>query len=172
MALDLYATHRAALTRYARTIVANPAQAEDVVQEAWFKLRRAQGPDLIRDPVSYFYRIVRNLAVDARRALARDMARSAGSTDMVAMGLADGQPSAEQVAADKSELRVVLAALAELPERTQLAVRLNRIEGKKLREVAEQLGISVAWAHSLVAEGVAHCDARRAAHLQKSEGGA
>lgn len=166
VALNIYTAHRAALTRYARTIVANSSQAEDVVQEAWLKLRRARDPELIRDPVSYLYRIVRNLAVDARRVLARDLARSAGTVDALALRLGDDQPTAEHAVAAKSELRAVLDALAELPERTQLAVRLNRVEGKKLREVAEQLNISVAWAHALVIEGIAHCDARRSAALE------
>jgi RNA polymerase sigma-70 factor (ECF subfamily) len=170
IALDLYTAHRAALTRYAQRIVANPSQAEDVVQEAWFRLRRAQDPELIRDPLSYFYRVVRNVAVDARRALTRETARSAGPAEIMAMTLADEQPSAEQAAAARSELRTVLDALAELPERTRLAVRLNRIEGRKLREVAERMDISVTWAHALVAEGVAYCDARRNAVPEKSEG--
>lgn len=172
VALDLYTRHRAALTRYARGIVSNPAYAEDVVQEAWFRLRNANDPELIRDPLSYLYRIVRNLAVDACRALARDAARSAGSVETVALNVADGQPSADQTVVARRELRVVLEALSELPERTQLAVRLNRIEGKKLREVAEQLGISIALAHGLISKGVAYCDARRqeaASKLEKPE---
>lgn len=161
ISLELYTRHRSALTRYARGIVSNDAQAEDVVQEAWFRLRAVNDPELIRDPVSYFYRVLRNLALDTCRALARDVPRHAGRVEELAMSVDDGQPSVEEAVAARSELRVVLAALAELPERTQIAVRLNRVEGKKLREVAAQLGISIALAHGLIAEGIAYCDARR-----------
>jgi len=159
IALELYETHRAALTRYAGAISGSPAVAEDVVQEAWLKLHHAGDPDRIQDPAGYFYRIVRNLAVDARRALAREAARSAGEAGIPA--LTDAQPSPEQAALARDELRFVLEALDELPERTRVAVRMNRLEGHKLREVADHLGLSIGRAHALIVEGIAHCDRRR-----------
>ncbi len=164
--LKLYRTHRTALVTYASAITGSPAQAEDVVQDAWLKLEHAADPESIIEPVSYLFRIVRNLAVDARRALTRENARSGGVSENLAAILADEHPSPEQTAVARDEVETVLKALAELPERTQIAVRLNRMEGKKLREVAEHLGISITRAHILIAEGVAHCDRRRTARLK------
>ncbi len=37
---------------------------------------------------------------------------------------------------------------------------MHRLEGRKLREIASHLGISVALAHGLVADGVEHCRRR------------
>ncbi|WP_206244621.1 sigma-70 family RNA polymerase sigma factor [Novosphingobium terrae] len=161
LALDLYRAHRLALTRYADTIIADRAQAEDVVQEAWLRLHHVKDPDLIRDPIDYFYRVVRNLALDSLRAMKRETARFASSVDAIAGAVADQQPSAEQASTARSELDRVMEALAELPERTQIAVRMNRMEGRKLREIAAHLGLSVGRVHTLIAEGVAYCDARR-----------
>ncbi|TAJ83422.1 sigma-70 family RNA polymerase sigma factor [Reyranella sp.] len=152
-------THRSALVAYASAIAGSHAQAEDVVQEAWFRLKRANDFDLVQEPVAYLYRLVRNLAIDTRRTLTRETARTASESD--ADVLTDDQPSPEQAILARDELRVVLEALAELPERTRIAVRMNRMEGRKLQEVANHLGLSVTRTHALIAEGIAHCDRLR-----------
>src|SRR3546814_1293981 len=66
--LNLYLRHRAELIDYATPIVGDRALAEDVVQDAWLRFSEAGSHDaktrLIRQPVGYLYRIVRNLALD------------------------------------------------------------------------------------------------------------
>lgn len=151
----LFIEHRGSLVDYATRIVGSRAQAEDVVQEAWFRLSRVpEGP--VQEPLGYLYRLVRNLAIDTRRRLTREVGRSVA--DSSAVTLADEMPSPEQSAAGKDELRIVLEALAALPERTRIAVRMNRIEGRKLQEVADHLDLSVSRTFKLIVEGVAHCD--------------
>lgn len=151
----LFIEHRGSLVDYAARIVGSRAQAEDVVQEAWFRLSRVpEGP--VHEPLGYLYRLVRNLAIDTRRKLTREVARSVA--DSSAAMLVDETPSPEQSAAGKDELRLVLEALAALPERTRIAVRMNRIEGRKLQEVADHLDLSVSRTFKLIVGGVAHCD--------------
>ena len=50
--------------------------------------------------------------------------------------------------------------MAELPERTRVALEMHRFGGFKLREIAAHLGISVTVAHELIAQAVAHCRCR------------
>jgi RNA polymerase sigma-70 factor (ECF subfamily) len=157
--LALYQAHRVELVRYASTFAGSRAQAEDVVQEAWLRLGRLRDIDLIHEPVGYLYRMVRNLAIDAYRTRARETARSEAEGPAAAM--ADERPSPEQTILAKDELRIVLDALADLPERVQVAVRMNRMEGRKLQEVADFLGLSVTRTHVLISEAVAYCDQRR-----------
>jgi RNA polymerase sigma factor (sigma-70 family) len=156
----LFIEHRGSLVDYAARIVGSRAEAEDVVQEAWFRLNGIEDPDRIREPIAYLYRLVRNLAVDTQRSLRREVARSVPEGS--ALALADDSPSPERTAAERDELRVVLEALADLPERTRIAVRMNRIEGRKLREVAQHLDLSVTRTFNLIVEGIAHCDRWRA----------
>ncbi len=158
--LAIYQVHRMELVKYASAFAESHAQAEDIVQEAWLKFSRLDDIDLIHEPVAYFYRVVRNLAIDTRRKLAREAGRR--TTAETAAALPDRQPSPEQSTLSKDELRVVLSALAELPERTQIAVRLNRMEGRKLQEVANYIGLSVTRTHMLITQAIAHCDRRRA----------
>ncbi len=66
---DLF-RHRAALVSYARPIVRDRSEAEDVVQEAFLRLTVDEGKvqrQNIRNPLSYLYRIVRNVALDKAR---------------------------------------------------------------------------------------------------------
>lgn len=63
--LALYAAHRNALLNYASTITGDRVNAEDVVQEAWVRCAAAVAPR--ENPLSYLYRVVRNLAIDGRR---------------------------------------------------------------------------------------------------------
>ena len=155
-ATTLFIEHRGSLVEYADRIVGSRARAEDVVQEAWFKLGRIEDERLVREPLGYLYRLVRNLAIDTRRSLSRVIGLNA--PEAFALALGDDRPSPEQSAAGRDELRGVLQALAEVPERTQIAVRMNRIEGRKLQEVADPLDLSVTRTFKIIVEGVAHCD--------------
>lgn len=164
----LCAIHRNALVAYAASIVGGTAQAEDVVQEACIRLNNTPNPDFVREPLNYLYRVVRNLAIDSLRSLSREIARDAGPAEAAASGIADRQPDAEQALAATEELTIVLEALAELPERTRIAVRMSRMEGYKLREVAEHLGLSLPGVHKLITEALIHCDRRRSAALSEN----
>lgn len=152
----LFIQHRGSLVDYAARIVGSRVQAEDVVQEAWLRLRQAEEQRPILEPLAYLYRLVRNLAIDTRRKVSRERARTLPET--TAAAVTDDAPTSEQAAAAREELRVVLEALAALPERTQVAVRMNRIEGRTLQEVANHLDLSVTRTFKIIAEGVAHCD--------------
>jgi len=72
------------------------------------------------------------------------------------------RPSQEEALVSRDELRVVLAPMAELPERTRIALEMHRFDGFRLKEIAAHLGISVALAHALVYEGLEHCRRRLA----------
>ena len=147
--LDIYAAHRRALIDYAERIVGSRAEAEDVVQDAWLHLRQALGRGVLRDPVPYLYRIVRNLAIDVQRRARRQSRHLAE--------VPDDTPSPEAVVAAQAELHCVEQALASLPERQRIAIEMYRLGGFKLREIADRLSISVSLTHLLIAQGLAEC---------------
>jgi len=160
VAAALYSAHRDALVDYAQRIVRDRSRAEDVVQDAWVRVQAAERRIPLTEPLRYFYRTVRNLAVDGYRADQREVMRKGEELAAVAEFIADTTPSPEAVTVARDELRQVLEGLEELPERTRHAVKLYKFEGLKLREVAERMGISVALAHNLVLDGIEHCAQR------------
>lgn len=155
----LYMQNRDELLNYAARIVRDRANAEDIVQEAWlrFSERMQQGGE-VGQPLSYLYAIVRNLALN--------LVRRAAMQGKVVLPVPEVEnvvhdaPSAEQVLYYKDELRVLADAIAELPERTQIAFRMYKIESRPLHEIAARLDISVPRAHQLVKEAGLHA-ARR-----------
>lgn len=155
--LDLYLTHRRALIDYARPILGCRSQAEDVVQEAYLRFDGLSTGRSLDEPTGFLYRIVRNLAVDWARRMGRE-GKMVAAVDC--QDVAEEGPSPETQALQRDQLQVVMAALDELPERTRRAVRLHRLDGMTLTQVADQLGISVGLAHSLVCDGIAHCRQR------------
>lgn len=143
--------HASELEVYAAGILKDASLAQDLMQNIWIRL---DGVDAtaIRSPRAFLFRMVRNAAIDCRRARIRE-----GATEEVSPDLISPHPSPEQQLADRQSLARVLAVMERLPERTRQALLMHRIEGLKLREIADRLSISIALAHALVREGVAAC---------------
>lgn len=158
---SLFIEHRVSLVAYATRLVGSRAHAEDVVQEAWLRFDEVTRQRLLDEPLGYLYRIVRNLALDGRRRTALEsQIVLEGSAHPAFAGSSMAEPTPEAVALHRDELRVLMAALNELPERTRIAFEMHRFGDCKLREIAEFLGVSLPWAQRLVAEGLIHCRRR------------
>lgn len=158
--LSIYLAHRVELVDYATRIVGDRARGEDVVQEAFLRFRSTAADRPLDEPLGYLRRIVRNLAIDWTRRLSNERRTFDDGAEHAAV--ADDSPSQEASLVARDELRIVMAAMAELPERTRVALTMHRFDGCKLREIAAHLGISVALAHALVFEGLEHCRRRLA----------
>lgn len=152
--------HRTELVQYANGIVGDRARAEDVVQEAWVRFGAVSIGRPLEEPVGYLYRIVRNLAIDSYRRQMRERQVLKPDADADAQRAPDVAPSPEVTAGARHELRLLAEAMAELPERTRIALEMRQFGGCKLKEVADHLGVSVTTAHEIVAEGLNHCRRR------------
>ena len=157
-ALPVYMAHRAELLDYAAGIVGCRQRAEDVVQDAYLRFGKALGRGPLQQPAGYLFRIVRNLSVDffRRSAFEKELINSETQMDSVK---GDG-PSPEDEALHKDELKIVMDALAELPAPARAALKMHRVEGLKLKEIAAELGISIAQAHALIFQALQHCRKR------------
>jgi RNA polymerase sigma factor (sigma-70 family) len=159
---SLFVEHRRSLVDYAANIMGSRVQAEDVVQEAWVRFSAASGKATaeqgegaaIANPLAYLYAIVRNLALSWARRSSLERAVSPVSEEIASV--ASDAPSAETVLVHRDELRVLAAALVELPERTRIAFNMSRLEGRPLRDVADRLGISITRAQQLVKIAMIH----------------
>lgn len=158
--LAVYLAHRGALVSYANGIVGDVGRSEDVVQEAWLRFGEAAEARPFEEPVGYLYRIVRNLAIDSRRRrLREERVLTSGPADAV-LNAADDTLSPEAAATVRAEVQRLAEAMAELPERTRVALEMRRFGGCKLKDIADHLGVSVTTAHEIVAQGIDHCRRR------------
>ncbi|MBL9059322.1 MAG: sigma-70 family RNA polymerase sigma factor [Mangrovicoccus sp.] len=132
----------------ARRLLGDPAEAEDVTQEAMLRLWKiAPDWDPERARVStWLYRVVVNLCTDRRR-------RRRPETMEVLPELADGAPPAVAQMQAQARADALQAALTALPERQRIAVVLRDIDGLANPEIATILGVSVEAVESLAARG-------------------
>lgn len=134
---------------YARRMLQDPAEAEDVAQEAMLRLwRMAPGWRPGEAQVStWLWRVAANLVTDRLR-------RRRGGVDLEAVPEPeDPAPSALQVLQQADRAAALEAALAALPERQRQAVVLRHIEGLPNPEIARIMGIGVEAVESLTARG-------------------
>lgn len=164
--LDLYLGHRKALIDHAAPILGCRHRAEDVVQDAWFRFAAAETALSLPEAApaaggrraaltGYLFRIVRNLALDGYRRLCLERRLFAPESQIELAQAMAPSPEAELMA--RQELRRVARALDRMPARMRVALRMHRLDGARLREIAAHLGISITRAHELVAEGIERC---------------
>ena len=129
------------LYRVAFSVLRNPADAEDAVQEAFLRvLRHRDTLGEVRDQRVWLIRIVWNIVLDRKR-----RAKTRPETDDVeelARVLPSSGLSAEQVAAAAQHHAHVLACVEQLPQREREVIQLSAFEELSSVEIAAVLGIS------------------------------
>jgi RNA polymerase sigma factor (sigma-70 family) len=112
------------------------AQAEDLLQEVWVRLRQRSDPSLWREPRAVIFRTAVNLAVDLHR-------RRSSAEKALLLQDPQAQPVDPETQAD-AMLRVqrLAAALEELPVEVREAFLLNRLDNLTHEEIARRLGVS------------------------------
>jgi RNA polymerase sigma-70 factor, ECF subfamily len=148
----LYDRHARSLFAFARAMLHDPAEAEDVLHEAFMALLRERGgstpPRSLR---AWLYQVARNLCLNRLRARRRaDRAIGAATT-------LDGFASAPALvdsALEAAEVRArLVAAVGRLPETLAELYRL-RTAGLSYEEVSQALGVPVGTVKSRMHEMV------------------
>ncbi|MEZ5289524.1 MAG: sigma-70 family RNA polymerase sigma factor [Vicinamibacterales bacterium] len=139
----LVARHQASVYRFARTLVARPADAEDVLQQtflaAWTSAARFRAEASVR---TWLFVIARNAAFSQR---AREARRPETELPLDDLGMAAGWGSDDpETAALAAERRAALASAFEaLPPADREVLTLRDLEGLSGDETAAVLGVSL-----------------------------
>jgi RNA polymerase sigma-70 factor (ECF subfamily) len=144
---QLVRRHLEAAHGAASALLADPADAEDVVQDAFVgaleRLESCRPEEKFR---GWLLVSVRNRALDllrrqrVRRALPLDAPPEARAPELALLSSAGPGPAVE---AERGDARVHLAAaLATLTETRRTVVLLHDVEGWTHREIADQLGVA------------------------------
>lgn len=135
--------YEAALLRRARTILRNPEDAEEVVQDAFTKMylyadkyRPQEGASFS----SWMYTILNRVAYTKYAARRKEWEKTAELEPEHYESLPDARA---EFLEDLSVRDEVVAALAKLPETAAKILRLQFIEGKSQEEIAASEGLSV-----------------------------
>ena len=142
----LVETYSTLLFRVAHSVLRNPTEAEDVVQDTFVRVmehKRAL-PD-IRDLRVWLVRITWNLALDRRRRIRPDQL-----AETFAFSLAGRNTPADVALHEARELALVFRAIDRLPRAERQVLLLSAIEDLDTRELAQVLNKSESAIRALI----------------------
>ncbi len=159
----VYDVHRAAILRFLRARTRDAAEAEDVLQELWIRLREVGGGP-IGNPRGYLFQMANHLVLDRERERRRRRMREQHWSEQAhaAVDTADGIDAVdpartpEQILSDAQERELLLRAIQKLPEAARRAFCLHKLEELSHAEVAARLGISRSGVEKHIALAMKH----------------
>lgn len=156
---QLYTMHASSLHRYLLLTGSRPADADELLQEAFLRLFRCiRNGEQVDNPKAWLIRVLQNLRTDRTR-------REATQTAIVDSAAQSCRPlhggrglTAEQAMIEQQRFDRLYRAMSTLSERQQQYMLL-RSEGLTLREIAE--------IHNVAVQSVAETCARAIERLRK-----
>ena len=144
---QLFKTHFKRLHAYAFTILRDEVEAEEMVQQVFFKLwERNVRMDSFGETLSltgsvsaYLYRAVHNESLNY---IKHQKVRSNHQLHVAYSMKNEAEHPAKKVIAGELEKKIH-SALNELPEQCRTIFQMSRFDELKYREIADKLGISV-----------------------------
>lgn len=150
--------YRAALVRFFAKRLRNPADTEDLAQEALIRLARQVESEKVEDVEAYVFQIASNLLRDHARRRATHHAKDHISLEE--SGFEGEAPSEERVLEGKQALDAFLIVLAELPPKQRMVFTMHRFMGLTYGAIAMRLGISVGVVEKHMMKALLHFHAR------------
>jgi len=140
------------LMRFLQRNKCNAAEIADLSQEAYARVYEAAQRERPLQVKPFLFQVARNLMIDRLRK------QSVVSLDAMAdfewLNIPDDKPSSERTLMARQELKLLQAALRDLPPRCRQVVMLRRIEGLSQKEVAQQLGITIETVQTQIAKAM------------------
>ena len=133
--------YEAALRNHLRRAGSLRNDVDDIVAEAMARAYAAHDWTRITRGKSYLFMIARNLIRDTARR--NKIIEFETVADMEVLNVQDGEGSPEAMATARDELRLLQAAIDDLPPRCREVFLLRRIDGLSTSEVGGRLGLSV-----------------------------
>lgn len=130
------------LWAYLSRLAADPAQADDLLQETYYRFLRAKSAyESEAHRRHSLFRIATNLARDAHRRRKADPLRHANDADSDALALRGAGPAPDAGVNAQAESAHVRRALQQLAPRERAMLWLAYANGSSHREIAEVVGV-------------------------------
>lgn len=132
--------HEPALRAYLRGRFPQLHDVDDVIQETYARVLRAQVAAPLREVRPYLFTIARNLALDLARHHKIAATDSLGNIEQ--LSVVEERADAAEKAAHDQEIEILHEAIAALPPRCQEILTLRRFHGLSHQAIARKLNIS------------------------------
>ena len=148
---QMFKTHFKRLHAYAFTLLRDEIQAEEMVQQVFFKLwERNENLSLTGSISSYLYRAVHNESLNY---IKHQKVRSNHQLNVAYSMKNEVEHPAKKIMASELEKKIH-SALNELPEQCRTIFQMSRFDELKYREIADKLGISVKTVESQMSKAL------------------
>jgi len=132
--------HEGEVRRWLTRVLASHSDVDDIVQEIYCRVWRAEGIETIANPRAYFFQVAKNIVFDELRRA--KVVRFTHLAEVDERKLTYLGPTPEQSAWSREELRHVLAMMDKLPTRCRTIFTMRKVEGLSLREISGRMGLS------------------------------
>jgi len=158
--IDAYLAQRDALKRFLTARLRSESTAEDILQDMYLKLERAEISAPVENMSAFLYRTANNLAFDHRKANARrkvrDEAWSEGTVTMAGIEAIHDAPDAEESLDARRMLKKVMAAAEELPPQCRQVFKACKLKGMTYKDAAAHFGVSTGTIEKHVSKALKH----------------
>ena len=154
--LHAFLDNRSVLLKIAARITGCRSRAEDVVQDAFFRLNNAPRiTSSFKAQLSYLFQIVRNLAIDHYRKQSLEQKYSGHEEEGLNVVVHNATSEASHI--HFATLEHIAAALDDLPQRTRYAFEMYRLHGVPQKDIAKELGVSPTLVNFMIRDALLHC---------------
>ena len=154
--LQMFVDNRALLVKLAARITGCHSRAEDVVQDAFFRLPSSpKETTSSKAQLGYLSQIVRNLAIDHYRKQTRVKKYSCAEEEGLNVAVDNSSP--ETICIGITTLEHIADALTKLPSRTRYAFEMYRLHGVPQKEIAKQLSVSPTLVNFMIHDALGVC---------------
>lgn len=140
------------LTRFLHRNWRLEAEIPDLRQEVYARIYEAAFRSKPLQIKAFLFRVARNLIIDRLRQ--QSVVSIEGVADFKELDVSTGEPSPEEQVTARQELRILNAAIDELPPRCRQIILLRKVQGLSQKEVAAQMKISEVTVEHQLAKGI------------------
>lgn len=138
------------LTRFLERRVATRVDAQDLAQEVYLRLLRAEQLDLVQEPQAYLYRVASNVATEWR--IRASQSRPHSAEDLESLVEATTPESLLDDALDRARFEAALGGMSPM---LRAVVFLKLRDGMTHEQIARHLGITARMVRRFLAGGYA-----------------
>jgi RNA polymerase sigma-70 factor (ECF subfamily) len=160
---EVFRVYNDTLVNYLTSRLMSRQEALEVAQEAYVRLLSMAESGKILDLESYLFRIAKNIAIDRLR---RDGLKLRVFESAGVVLLLDDESSRQGVTGPESEasgrqtLKLLRAAINELPPKCRMAFILYKLQGESYKEVAFRMHLTESMVRKYVLRGLEYCRRR------------